>query len=65
MMAASGGRQSRPMPHRQEDSAPVHRSAAEQARFVAALTDMFEQRIRFNEVLGLRVQSLEIGRAHV
>ena len=46
------------MPHRPEDTAPAHRSAAEQARFVAALTDMFEQRIRFNEVLGLRVQSL-------
>ena len=39
-------------------SEPVHRSAAEQARFVTVLTDMFEQRIRFNEVLGLRVQSL-------
>ena len=36
----------------------AHRSAAEQARFVTALTDMFEQRISFNEVLGLRVQSL-------
>ena len=46
------------MPHRQEDSAPAHRSAEEQARFVAALTDMFEQRIRFNEVLGLRLQSI-------
>src|ERR1700749_4183108 len=39
-------------------SEPAHRSATEQARFVTALTDMFEQRIRFNEVLGLRVQSL-------
>ena len=39
-------------------SEPAHRSATEQARFVSALTDMFEQRIRFNEVLGLRVQSL-------
>jgi uncharacterized protein (TIGR00369 family) len=37
---------------------PVPRSAEEQARFVAALTDIFEQRIRFNEVLGLRVASL-------
>jgi len=48
------------MPNRTEDTpaAPAHRSVAEQARFVALLTDMFEQRIRFNEVLGLRVQSL-------
>ena len=48
------------MPHRPDDAspAPAHRSAAEQARFVALLTDMFEQRISFNEVLGLRVQSL-------
>ena len=46
------------MPHRHEQSAPPARSPAEQARFVAALTDMFEQRIRFNEVLGLRLQSI-------
>ena len=47
------------MPHRPDDSpAAAHRSAAEQARFVALLTDMFEQRISFNQVLGLRVLSL-------
>jgi uncharacterized protein (TIGR00369 family) len=47
------------MPHRTDDSpAAAHRSAAEQARFVALLTDMFEQRISFNQLLGLRVQSL-------
>ena len=39
-------------------SVPVHRSTEEQARFTALLTDMFEQRISFNEVLGLRVQSI-------
>ena len=36
----------------------VHRSPAEQERFVALLTDMFEERIRFNQVLGLRLQSI-------
>ena len=47
------------MSHRHEDSAaPARRNAAEQARFVAALTDMFEQKIRFNELLGLRLQSI-------
>jgi uncharacterized protein (TIGR00369 family) len=48
------------MPNRSEDSAaaPAPRSAAEQARLEALLTDMFEKRISFNEVLGLRVQSL-------
>jgi len=40
------------------DAQPAHRSAQEQARFMAALTDMFEKRIRFNEVLGLRVESI-------
>jgi acyl-coenzyme A thioesterase PaaI-like protein len=47
------------MPNRSEDSAaaPVLRSTAEQARLEALLTDMFEKRISFNEVLGLRVQS--------
>jgi len=46
------------MPHRHEQSAPPARSAEEQARLVAALTDMFEQRIPFNQVLGLRLQSI-------
>jgi len=40
------------------DAPAAHRDPQEQARFVALLTDMFEQRIRFNELLGLRVQSL-------
>jgi uncharacterized protein (TIGR00369 family) len=49
------------MPHRTDrpdDTAPAHRSADEQGRFVAALTDMFERRIRFNELLGLRIESI-------
>lgn len=39
-------------------SHPPRRSADEQARVDAALTDLFERRICFNEVLGLRVESL-------
>jgi len=46
------------MPHHATDTPPAHRSAEEQARFVALLTDMFEQRICFNQVLGLRLQSI-------
>lgn len=38
-----------------------HRSAAEQARFEAALTHMFEHSIAFNAVLGLKVTSLLPG----
>ncbi|MBE7416542.1 MAG: thioesterase family protein [Ideonella sp.] len=34
---------------------PPRRSAAEQARLNAALTAVFEQHIRFNQVLGLKV----------
>ncbi len=34
------------------------RSAAEQARLDAAITELLEQRISFNQVLGLRMQSL-------
>ncbi len=34
------------------------RSAEEQARLDAALTDLFERRITFNQVLGLRVTQL-------
>ena len=40
-----------------EPAAPP-RSPEEHARFVALLTELFEQRIRFNEILGLRVLSL-------
>jgi uncharacterized protein (TIGR00369 family) len=42
----------------QDPSPAAARSPAEQAKFVAVLTEMFEQRIRFNEILGLRVLSL-------
>ena len=37
------------------------RSATEQARLEAALVDLFEQRITFNTVLGLKVASLVPG----
>ena len=46
------------MPHRPDDTAAAHRNPEEQARFTALLSDMFERRISFNEVLGLRVKSL-------
>jgi len=36
----------------------MKRSDAEQARLEAAFTDLFERRIAFNEVLGLKLQSL-------
>ncbi|HEX7689740.1 MAG TPA: thioesterase family protein [Burkholderiaceae bacterium] len=40
-------------------SAPAaRRSPAEQARFEAILADMFEQRIAFNQVLGLKVAAI-------
>jgi len=38
--------------------APPPRSAAEQDRLDAALTDLIEHRISFNQVLGLKVQAL-------
>ena len=47
-----------PAPH-------ARRSAAEQARLDAALTDLFERRICFNEVLGLKVASLAPGRVQL
>ena len=37
------------------------RSAAEQAKFDAAMTELWERRISFNQVLGLKVQSLQPG----
>jgi uncharacterized protein (TIGR00369 family) len=37
--------------------APIRRSAAEQVRLEAALKELFEQRIRFNQLLGLQVDS--------
>jgi len=35
----------------------TRRTAAEQAKLEAAIADLFEHRIRFNEILGLKVQS--------
>ena len=47
------------MSQRPPDQADAgRRSPSEQARFVALLTDMFEERIRFNQVLGLRLESI-------
>jgi uncharacterized protein (TIGR00369 family) len=40
---------------------PPPRSAEEQARLEAALTDLFEQRITFNTVLGLKLLSVRPG----
>ncbi len=42
-------------------SAGPHRSAAEQRKLDAALVDLFEQRISFNRVLGLKVVHLGPG----
>jgi uncharacterized protein (TIGR00369 family) len=42
-------------------AAPPRRDAAEQARLEAALIELFEQRITFNRVLGLKVESLLPG----
>ena len=39
----------------------LRRSAAEQTRFHDAMTQLWEQRIRFNQVLGLKVLSLSPG----
>ncbi len=39
----------------------TRRSAAEQARFDAAMTELWEQRISFNQVLGLKVESMAPG----
>lgn len=39
-------------------TAPSRRSAAEQARVEAALRDIFEKRIAFNQVLGIGIDSL-------
>jgi uncharacterized protein (TIGR00369 family) len=40
---------------------PARRSTAEQKRLDAALIDLFEQRISFNAVLGLKVESVAAG----
>lgn len=39
----------------------ANRSAEEQAQLDAALVDLFEQRIRFNQVLGLQIASVSPG----
>jgi uncharacterized protein (TIGR00369 family) len=39
----------------------TRRSAAEQARFDAAMTELWERRISFNQVLGLKVESMVPG----
>jgi uncharacterized protein (TIGR00369 family) len=41
--------------------APARRSPQEQARLDAALADLFEQRITFNQTLGLVVESASAG----
>lgn len=43
------------------NSASNRRSAEEQARLHAELTDLFEKRITFNTVIGLRILSLAAG----
>lgn len=40
-------------------TAAHRRDAAEQSRLDAALKDLFEQRITFNQVLGLQIESLQ------
>ncbi len=42
-------------------TAGARRSAAEQAQLDAALIELFEHRIRFNEVLGLKIDSVQPG----
>ena len=42
-------------------TAAHRRDPAEQARLDAALKDLFEQRITFNQVLGLRVESTRLA----
>jgi uncharacterized protein (TIGR00369 family) len=43
----------------------VRRSAVEQAKFHAAMLELWEQRISFNKLLGLKVLSLEPGDVRV
>jgi uncharacterized protein (TIGR00369 family) len=40
---------------------PARRSPDEQARLDAALVDLFQHRIRFNQVLGLKIDSVRPG----
>lgn len=48
-----------------KDTPDDRRGADEQARFEQLLTQMFEHRISFNEVLGLKVESLVPGAVRV
>jgi uncharacterized protein (TIGR00369 family) len=45
--------------------APARRSAIEQARLDALMTELWEQRISFNQLLGLKVASLRPGDVRV
>ncbi len=49
---------SAPSPSPSPANAPARRSAEEQARLDAELTELIERRITFNQVLGLKVQAL-------
>ena len=40
---------------------PAARSADEQAKLDRALVELFEQRITFNQVLGLKIESVRVG----
>jgi uncharacterized protein (TIGR00369 family) len=42
-------------------AAPAPRSAEEQARLDTALIDLFEHKITFNQVLGLKIDSVKCG----
>lgn len=42
-------------------STPARRSADEQAQLDAALIDLFERRITFNQTLGLQIDSVRVG----
>lgn len=42
-------------------TSPLPRSAEEQARFESALIELFEHKIAFNQVLGLKVLSVRPG----
>ena len=53
---------STPSPHPDPaELLPAPRSAAEQARLDAALVDLFEHKITFNQVLGLKIASVVPG----
>ena len=48
-----------------DGAAPAPRSAAEEARLVAAITDLFERRITFNGLLGFGVESFDGTRVRI